>query len=171
VVSHSACTEAFHNGVCPRRSGVVLSLTLLTRVGDTTIQVQETVMRKLLLWVVLLVIGILLGFIPQYMKTHVAQEHARTCEAGLQLAQFRKFGAMTYISATQLNYGMASGYAQQFFEQAQQLASSTSDPAIRSTANEILSARDKITADLAKGDAAVVGELQPIVLKVELMNP
>jgi heme/copper-type cytochrome/quinol oxidase subunit 1 len=144
---------------------------LLTQVSDTTIQVQETAMRQLLLWVILLVIGFFLGFIPQYMKAHVVQEHARTCEAGLQLAQFGKFGALTYISATQLNYGMASGYAQQFFEQAQRLASSTSDPAIRNTANEISSARDKISADLAKGNAAVLGELQPIVLKVELMNP
>jgi hypothetical protein len=128
-------------------------------------------MRKLLLWLILLVSGFLLGFIPQYLKAHVAQQQARTCEASLQLAQLRKFGALTYVSATQLNYGMASGYAQQFFEQAQKLAASTSDPAVRNTANETLSARDTITADLAKGDAAVVGELQPIILKIELTNP
>ena len=32
---------------------------------------------------------------------------------------------------------------------------------------EILAVRDQITADLAKGDAAVVSEMQPLLLKVE----
>ncbi len=124
-------------------------------------------MRKLLLWVILLVIGFLLGFVPQYLKAQRLQDQANRCEASLNLAQVRQFGALTYIAATQLNYGTASGYAQQFFEQAQKLAASTTDPAVRNTLNGVLSARDKITTDLAKGDNAVVGELQPILLNLE----
>jgi len=31
----------------------------------------------------------------------------------------------------------------------------------------VLASRDKITGDLAKGSAEVVGELQPVVLKLE----
>ncbi len=124
-------------------------------------------MRKLLLWVILLVVGFLLGFVPQYMKAHSFQNQANQCEASLNLAQVRQYGALAYVAATQLNYGTAAGYAQQFFEQAQKLAASTNDPAVRNALNPVLSARDKITTDLAKGDSAVVGELQPILLDLE----
>lgn len=128
-------------------------------------------MRKFLVWVILLVIGFLLGFIPQYVKAHSLTQQVNGCEADLQLAQVRQYGALTYVTATQLNYGTASGYAQQFFEQAQKLAGSTQDAGVRSLVNDVLSSRDKITGDLAKGDAAVVGELQPILLKLEQAKP
>ena len=128
-------------------------------------------MRKFLVWVILLVIGFLLGFVPQYLKAHSLNEQVTRCQADLQLAQVRQFGALTYVAATQLNYGNASSYAQQFFAQAQKVAASPGDPAAQSLANEVLSARDKITADLAKGDSAVVGELQPIILKLEQAKP
>lgn len=72
-----------------------------------------------------------------------------------------------YVSATQLNYGLASEYANQFFSQVQQLAGSTRDAGVRSVLSDILSSRDKIVADLAKGNSEVVSELQPILLKVE----
>jgi hypothetical protein len=71
------------------------------------------------------------------------------------------------VAATQLNYGLASGYAQTFFANAQNVQSTTEDPAIKDVLTQVLSARDKITADLAKGSAEVVAELQPLVLKLE----
>ncbi len=124
-------------------------------------------MRKLLLWVILLVVGFLLGFVPQYVKAHSLQEQSNRCEAGLNLAQVRQYGKLTYVAATQLNYGTASKYAQQFFDEAQKLAASTTDPTIKGTLEGVLSVRDKITTDLAKGDSAVVGDLQPVLLKLE----
>jgi hypothetical protein len=66
-----------------------------------------------------------------------------------------------------LNYGTASGYANQFFEQARRLAATTSDVSGRSMLSDVLSSRDKITTDLAKGDPQVVSDLQPILLAVE----
>lgn len=128
-------------------------------------------MRKFLVWVVLLVVGFLLGFVPQFLKANSLNEQVTRCQADLELAQVRQYGALTYVAATQLNYGTASTYAQQFFAQAQKVASSPGDPAAQGLANEVLSARDKITADLAKGDPAVVGELQPIILKLEQAKP
>jgi hypothetical protein len=66
-----------------------------------------------------------------------------------------------------LNYGVAAGYADQFFNQLQKLAGSSHDAALNATLAEIQSSRDKITADLAKGNSQVVSELQPILLKLE----
>ena len=124
-------------------------------------------MRKLLVWAIVFLIGFLFGFVPQFLKAHSLNEQAKHCKSELQLDQLRQYGALTYVAATQLNYGNASTFAQKFFTQAQQVASSPDNPTAQSLANEVLSARDKITADLAKGDSAVVGELQPIILKLE----
>jgi hypothetical protein len=75
--------------------------------------------------------------------------------------------ALTYVTATQLNYGTASGYANQFFAQVSHLTASTSDVAGRSMLSSVLASRDKITADLAKGDQQVISDMQPILLAVE----
>lgn len=124
-------------------------------------------MRKLVIGLVLFIVGLLVGFVPQYMKARHFEWQANFCNDSLRLAGIRRAAALTYVSATQLNYGTASGYANQLFEQAQQLSASNSDPAVHSMLVDVLSARDKITTDLSKGNAQVVGELQPIVLEIQ----
>jgi len=54
-----------------------------------------------------------------------------------------------------------------FFDQAQQIASSTEDAAVRNLLRDTLAARDQVTADLAKGDAAGLSEIQPLLSKLE----
>jgi len=71
------------------------------------------------------------------------------------------------VAATQLNYGLASGYAQTFFANAQNVQATTPDSAVKDILTQVLAARDKITADLAKGSPEVVAELQPLVLKLQ----
>lgn len=124
-------------------------------------------MRNFVIYLIVLVVGLLVGFVPEYLKAHRAEEELTTCNASMQLAEARQTGALMYVSATQLNYGVASGYAQQFYSQVQRLASSASDAGVRSSMNDVLSTRDKVTADLAKGSNEVVSELQPVLLKVE----
>ena len=124
-------------------------------------------MRKLLTWVAVFVIGVLLGFVPQYWKAHTLKGQMTSCQARVDLAKVQQSAALTYVAATQLNYGVASGYAQALFANAQTVQSSPSDAATKELLAQILSARDKITTDLAKGSPEVVGDLQPIVLKLE----
>ena len=45
--------------------------------------------------------------------------------------------------------------------------SSTDDPVLRNVLVDTLATRDQITADLAKGDGAVLSEIQPLLLKLE----
>jgi len=45
--------------------------------------------------------------------------------------------------------------------------SSTEDPALANLLRDILPSRDQITADLAKGDAGALSEIQLVVSKVE----
>ena len=124
-------------------------------------------MKTFVTWVVVFVVGLLVGFVPQYWKAHNLRTDLESCNTAASLSQVKQSAALTYVTATQLNYGVAAGYAQQMFAQAQNLANSSSDNNLRTLMNQVLSSRDKITADLAKGDSAVIGELQPVVLQLE----
>jgi hypothetical protein len=124
-------------------------------------------MRSVRVWLLLFVAGLLIGFIPQYLKARDLKRQVNVCNAASQLAEVRRSATLTYVAATQLNYGTASGYANQFFEQVRRLAATTSDATGHSMLSDVLSSRDKITADLAKGDPQVVSDLQPILMAVE----
>lgn len=128
-------------------------------------------MRTFVTWVVIFIVGFLVGFVPQYWKAHQLRQDLNSCNTAVSLGRVKEAAALTYVSATQLNYGVASGYAQQFFQEAQSLENSTSNSDVRSLMAQVLSSRDKITADLAKGDSAVVGELQPVVTELEKAAP
>ena len=130
--------------------------------------------NNLIVWPILLIVGFLGGFIPQHTKANrleqkVAASTAQieACQFSEQLSQLRDAGTLMYLEATQKNYGTSGDDAKRFFDQAQRLANSTQDEALRNLLGETLSMRDRITAELAKGDAAVVSEMQPILSKVE----
>jgi hypothetical protein len=83
------------------------------------------------------------------------------------LSQLRDTATMMYLEAVQKNYGKAGEYSKEFFDQAQRIVSSTEDPALRNLLRDTLATRDQITADLAKGDAGALSEIQPVLSKLE----
>jgi len=130
--------------------------------------------RKLVLWFVLLIAGFLTGFILQYaslrrtqQQLSVSAEQLRSCQFRERLSQLRDIGTMMYLEALQKNYGKAGGYSKELFDQAQTFVDSAEDPALRNLLRDILATRDQITADLAKGDAAALLEIQPVLSKLE----
>jgi len=130
--------------------------------------------HKLVVWFVLLLAGFLVGFVLQYSRLRrVQQELSATtkqlgsCQSSEQLSQLRDTATMMYLEAVQRNYGKAGEYSKELFDQAQRIVSSTEDPALRNLLRDTLSTRDQITADLAKGDAAALSEIQTIVSKLE----
>jgi hypothetical protein len=124
-------------------------------------------MRSLTLWLALFLAGLLVGFVPQYVKVRDLRRQIKVCNAAFQLAEARRTAALAYVSATQLNYGNATTYARQFFEQVRQLAATTSDPSGRSMLTDVLASRNKIMNDLAQANPQVVSEMQPILLEIE----
>jgi hypothetical protein len=131
-------------------------------------------LRKFILWLVLLIAGFLTGFILQYARLQRVQQELSastkqlgSCESSEQLSQFRDTATKMYLETVQKNYGKAGDYSKEFFDQAQRIVSSTEDSAFRSLLGDILKARDQITAELAKGDAAALSEIQPVLSKLE----
>jgi hypothetical protein len=123
-------------------------------------------MRSILLWLILFVAGLLIGFVPQYVKVRDLRRQVNVCNAAYQLGEARRYATLAYVSATQLNYGTATQYASQFFDRVHQMAATNSDSSGSAMLNDVLSARDKIMSDLSKGNPQVVSELQPIVLEI-----
>ena len=130
--------------------------------------------RKLVLWFVLLIVGFLAGLILQYARLQQAQQELSastkqlsSCQAGEQLSQLRDTATAMFIETVQKNYGKAGEDSKEFFDQAQRIQSSTGDPALRNLLRDTLATRDQITADLAKGDAAALSEIQALLSKIE----
>jgi hypothetical protein len=129
---------------------------------------------KLVLWFLLLLAGFLVGFILQYSRLHRVQQELSgstkqlgPCQSSQQLSQLRDTATMMYLEVVQKNYGKAGEYSKEVFDQAQQIASSTGDSALRNLLRDTLATRDQVTADLAKGDAAALSETQLVLSKLE----
>jgi hypothetical protein len=129
--------------------------------------------RKLVLWFVLLIVGFLAGFILRYARLQQALQELSastkqlgSCQAGEQLSQLRDTATVMFLEAVQKNYGKAGEDSKEFFDQAQRIES-TGDPALRNLLRDTLATRDQITADLAKGDAAALSEIQALLSKIE----
>jgi hypothetical protein len=129
---------------------------------------------KLVLWFALLIAGFLAGFILQYARVQRLQQELSastkqlgSCQSSEQLSQLRDTATMMYLEVAQKNYGQAGEYSKEFFDQAQRIVSSTEDPALHNLLRDTLTTRDQITADLAKGDAAALSEIQFFLSKLE----
>jgi len=130
--------------------------------------------HKLVLWFLLVLVGFLVGFILQYSRLQRVQQELsastkqlRSCQSSQQLSQLRDTATMMYLEVVQKNYGKAGEYSKEVFDQAQQIASSTEDAALRNLLRDTLATRDQVTADLAKGDAAALSEIQLVLSKIE----
>jgi hypothetical protein len=130
--------------------------------------------RNLVLWSVLSIAGFLIGFIPQYVRLQRVQQELSastkqlgSCQFSEQLSQLRDTATAMFLETVQKNYGKAGEHSKQFFDQAQRIVSSTEDPALLTLLRDILGNRDQITADLAKGDAAALSEIQLVLSKLE----
>ena len=130
--------------------------------------------RKLVLWFGLLIAGFLTGFVLQYARLQRVQRELSastkqlgSCQSSEQLSQLRDTATMMYLEVVQKNYGKAGEYSKEFFDQAQRIVSSTDDPTLRNLLRDTLATRDQITADLARGDAAALSEIQPVLSRLE----
>jgi hypothetical protein len=130
--------------------------------------------NKLVLWFLLLLAGFVVGFILQHSRLQRAQQDLSastkqlgSCQSSQQLSQLRDTATMMYLEVMQKNYGTAGEYSRQVFDQAQQIANSSEDSALRNLLRDTLAIRDQVTADLAKGDAAALSEIQLVLSKLE----
>ena len=114
---------------------------------------------------ILLIIVFLAGFVPQYLKVKRLENDLAVARQENSLAQLRDLAALTFVQASQKNYGLAAGTSTQFFSRTREMADRAPDANGRKALEDLLASQDKITAELAKGDPGALGDLQVLFEK------
>jgi hypothetical protein len=121
--------------------------------------------NKIIVAAIALVVVFLSGFVPQYIKANRLGNDLRQARQENSGAQLRDLIGLAYVQANQKNYGLAAETSSRFFGRARDAASQAQDATTRKALEDLLASRDKVTAELAKGDAAVMGDLQDLFVK------
>lgn len=121
--------------------------------------------RRVIGWASLLVVVFLIGFLPPYVRASRAESDLEAARQQIDQLQLRGAIGHVYFEATRKNYGLAGTDASRFFNDVRQAASRISDPARRSSLEQILDFRDTVTAGLARGDPSVLDALQAAYVK------
>jgi hypothetical protein len=121
--------------------------------------------NKIIVAAVALIAVFLLGFVPSYVKANRLENELHQSRQDGAGAELRDLIALAYVQANQKNYGLAAETSTQFFNRAREVASQTQDASRRKALEDLLALRDRVTAQLAKGDAAVTGDLLELFSK------
>ena len=122
-------------------------------------------MLKIIVVVVLLIVAFSAGFLPQYAKGKRLERELGEVRHDNSLAQLRDLAGLAYLQASQKDYGLAGGTSTSFFDSARKMANQTPDSTARKSLEDLLTLRDQITGELAKGDPGVVNDLQTLLVK------
>ncbi len=109
-----------------------------------------------------LIVVFLIGFVPQWMKASRLDGEVQQMRQKVADAELRDLAGLAYLQANQKNYGLAAETAGRFFARVKDVAAG------RKPVEDLASPRDKITAELAKGDPAAIGSLTDLVLKTRV---
>ncbi len=121
--------------------------------------------NRLIVGAIVLVLVFLAGFAPQYVKNRTLESELQNARRSIAAAGLRDLAAMSYFQAMQKNYGLAAGAAARYFNRLPEVANQMQDPARQQALHELLSRRDSLTAELARGDAGAASDLQDLFLK------
>src|ERR1019366_3365975 len=123
------------------------------------------VKNRIIVISILVIVAFLAGFVPQYLNVKRLENELSAARQENALAQIRDLAALTFVQASQKNYGLAAATSTQFFSRTREMADRTPDENGRKAFEDLLSSQDKITADLAKGDAGALDDLQVLFEK------
>jgi hypothetical protein len=121
--------------------------------------------KKIIVAAIALLAVFLIGYVPSYVKANRLENELRQSRQDGAGAELRDLIGLAYVQANQKNYGLATETSSRFFNRAREAANQTEDASRRKALEDLLSSRDKITAELAKGDAAVIGDLQQLFVQ------
>jgi len=107
----------------------------------------------------------LAGFIPQFAKARRLDNEVQAARREISEAHLRDLASLAYVHANQKNFGLAAGTATRFFNRVRELANQSADEARRNSLLDLQATRDQVTARLAKGDQAVLADLEALYLK------
>jgi len=121
--------------------------------------------NKIIVAVVLLAGVFLVGFLPQYAKVKRLDNELRGARRENSMAQLRDLVGLAFFQASQKNYGLAADTSARFFNRTREAIDQTPDSSGRKPLENLLTFRDKITAELARGDPGVLDDMQALFVR------
>ena len=121
--------------------------------------------NKTIVAAIALIAVFLVGFVPQYVKVNRLENELRQFRQAAAGAELRDLIGFAYVQASQKNYGLAAETSSRFFNRVREVANQTQDADRRKGLENLLASRASVTAALAKGDAAVMDDLQQLFVK------
>jgi hypothetical protein len=115
--------------------------------------------NKVIIAGTVLFVVFLLGFVPQYIKVRRLEADLGQARERNVSGELRDLVGLAFVQASQKNYGIAAATSARFFNRVREASNQTTDANAKKAFEDLLSTRDKITAELAKGDAGVMGDL------------
>ncbi|MGH9339971.1 MAG: hypothetical protein ACRD1R_10395 [Acidobacteriota bacterium] len=134
---------------------------------------------SVILWLVLLLIGFILGvilFYPELNRTRTdlqsTSQTAQSCQAELKLGQLRDLAGLMYFEATRQNFGVASRYSADYFNTLSEITGSDLPAQADPSLAELARFRDDVTGNLAQANPMAVPELQNLFIETyQRTNP
>jgi hypothetical protein len=123
------------------------------------------VKRRIIVAAVVLVVVFLAGYLPSHVKANRLENELREARREHSLAQLRDLASLAYFQASRKDYGLAAGTSTRFFDGTREAVNQTRDSGVRKPLEDLLTLRDPITAELAKGDPGVLTDLQALFVK------
>src|SRR5215471_6093030 len=124
------------------------------------------------LWLVLLLIGLGVGFVPEYLKNRELRSELenpqKTIDAlnlQIQMSQLRDEASLALLEISRQNFGLARDHVGEYYTKLKDVTDTVQDPVLKKSLQDLAMTRDAITADLATATNAAMGAWQPVVLK------
>ena len=132
---------------------------------------------KIIVGAMLLIVGALIGFVPQHSKLTSAQHEVDDLRQQLDVSKraeamnsFRNRAALLYIETTRNNFTVALDMASKYFTDLRAFTDQTTDSTLKQELGNVLISRDAIIAGLAKADPAIGVQIQELFLKLQEIN-
>jgi hypothetical protein len=117
----------------------------------------------------LVVTALLLGFVPQYLKSRDLEQQLNSTRQELALQGVKLQGdeldlliGYVYLQTNLKNYGLAGQSSTKFFDRVRAMQGQVSDPNRQKFLQAALSKRDAVIAGFAKGDPATAATVQQL---------
>ena len=125
-----------------------------------------------MLWAVLLLVGLGVGFVPEYLKNRelraqLENPHKKIDALNLQIqfSNLRDDASQVLLELSRQNFGLAREHLNDYYMRLKDLTDAVQDPALKKSLQDLAETRGAITADLAVANNNALTAWQPVVLK------
>src|SRR5437016_1772972 len=121
-------------------------------------------------WLVLLIGGFLLGFVPEYLKNRELQTQLqnpqKTIDAlklQIQMSELRDASSMMLLELSRQNYGFARDYSGQFYSKLKDVTDAVQDPGLKKSLEDLAATRENLTGQRSEEHTSELQSLTNLV--------